>query len=164
MADSCSSPLVATCGCTPSGDWAKPQKYTDSPALEMHGNFSPDGHLVAYTSNQSGKFEVYVETLPRSDKKLLLSTGGYEPRWRANGREMYYLSEDRKLMAVSVGVGPSFGIPRPLFQTQVPLGVTALRTHYVPSRDGQRFLFNVSTDMVASPITVVVDWMPLLKK
>jgi hypothetical protein len=67
-------------------------------------------------------------------------------------------------MAVSVGVGPSFGIPTPLFQTQAPLGVTALRTHDVPSRDGQRFLFNVSTDMVASPITVVVNWTALLKK
>ncbi len=87
----------------------------------MHGNFSPDGRLVAYTSNESGRFEIYVETVPRSDRKWPVSTnGGYEPRWRADGREIYYLSEDRKLMAVSVGAGPSFGIPKPLFQTHVP--------------------------------------------
>jgi hypothetical protein len=69
-------------------------------ADEMQGNFSPDGHFVAYASNESGKFEVYVETFPRSDRKWYVSTGGgYEPRWRVDGREIYYLSEDRKLMA-----------------------------------------------------------------
>jgi hypothetical protein len=120
---------------------------------------------VAYTSNESGKFEVYVETVPRSDRKWPVSTnGGYEPRWRADGRELYYLSEDRTLMAVPVGAGPSFGIPKPLFQTRVPAGVTANRTHYVPSRDGQRFLVNMALDAVASPITVVVNWTATLKK
>ena len=144
---------------------AKPAKFISSPASEMHGNFSPDGHLVAYTSNESGRFEIYVETVPRSDRKWPVSTtGGYEPRWRADGREIYYLSEDRKLMAVSVSAGQLFGIPKPLFQTSVPPGVTALRTHYVPSRDGQRFLVNVATDTVASPITVVLNWTASLNK
>jgi hypothetical protein len=120
---------------------------------------------VAYTSNESGRFEVYVETLPRSDRKWPSSTsGGYEPRWRADGREIYYLSEDRTLMAVPVEPGPHFGTPTPLFQAHVPAGVTGLRTHYVPSRDGQRFLVNVSTDAAASPITVVVNWTTLLNK
>src|SRR5262249_20423365 len=60
----------------------KPAKLIASPADEMHGNFSPNGHLVAYTSNESGKFEIYVETVPRSDQKWPVSTnGGYEPRW-----------------------------------------------------------------------------------
>jgi hypothetical protein len=131
----------------------------------MQGNFSPDGRLVAYTSNESGRFEVYVETFPRSDRKCSVSThGGYEPRWRADGREIYYLSEDRKLTAVSVGPGPSFGIPKTLFQTHVSGGITANRTHYVPSRDGQRFLVNMATDTVASPITVVLNWTATLKK
>jgi Tol biopolymer transport system component len=149
----------------PAGNEAKPQKYIDSPFSEMHGNFSPDGQVVAYTSNESGKFEIYAETVPRSDKRWSVSAGGgYEPRWRADGREIYYLSDDRRLMAVSVGAGPSFGIPKPLFQTHVPPGVTALRTHYVPNRDGQRFLVNVATDTVASPITVVVNWTALVNK
>ena len=149
----------------PVGNEAKPAKFIASPAEEMHGNFSPDGRLVAYTSNESGKFETYVETVPRSDRKWPVSTnGGYEPRWRANGREIYYLSEDRQLMAVPVGAGPSFGIPNPLFQTRVPAGITAYRTHYVASRDGQRFLVNMASDAPASHITVVLNWTALLKK
>ena len=149
----------------PLADDRKPAKFIASPAEEMHGNFSPDGHLVAYTSNESGKFEVYVETFPRSDRKWSVSTnGGYEPRWRADGGEIYYLSEDRKLMAVSVGAGPSFGVPKPLFQTRVSAGVTANRMHYVPSRDGKRFLVNTQTsEAPPNPITVVLNWMGRLK-
>ena len=144
----------------------KPFKFLATPAEEMHGNFSPDGRYVAYTSNLSGKFEVYVETFPRSDLKRKVSTsGGYEPRWRADGREIYYLSEDRKLMAVPVSVGPFFGVPQPLFQTRVSAGVTANRTHYVPSRDGKRFLVNtLSGDPSPTPIMVVLNWTAALKK
>jgi dipeptidyl aminopeptidase/acylaminoacyl peptidase len=143
----------------------KPVKFIGSDAEELHGNFSPDGRLVAYTSNESGKFQIYVETVPRSDRKWVVSTtGGYEPRWRSDGREIYYLSEDRKLMAVAVGAGPSFGVPAALFQTHVPIGVTANRTHYVPSRDGQRFLVQTATDRTGSQITVVVNWTAMLKK
>ncbi len=99
----------------------------------MQGNFSPDGRLVAYTSNTSGKFEVDVKTFPRSDHIWPISTnGGYEPGWRPDGREIYYLSENRKVMAVSVGAGPTFGRPVTLFQTRVPAGVSPNRTHYVP--------------------------------
>jgi Tol biopolymer transport system component len=133
----------------------------------MHGNFSPDGRLVAYTSNESesGKFQVYVQTIPLSDKKWQVSTnGGYEPRWRADGREIYYLSEDRKLMAVEVRPGPSFGIPRILFQTQVQGGVSSNRMHYVPARDGRRFLINTQTSASITPITVVMNWVNALKK
>jgi eukaryotic-like serine/threonine-protein kinase len=147
------------------GDSKTAKLFVDSPGDQMHGNFSPDGKFVAYTSNESGRFEVYVETFPRSERKWPVSTGGgYEPRWRADGHEIYYLSEDRKLMAVSVGPGPIFGVPKPLFQTRVAAGITSLRTHYVPSRDGQRFLVNMASDVVASPITVVVNWTAMLKK
>jgi Tol biopolymer transport system component len=149
----------------PLGNDAKPTRFVGSPADEMQGNFSPDGHLVAYTSNMSGRFEIYVETVPQSDRKWLVSTtGGYEPRWRADGHELYYLSDDRKLMAVEIGTGPAFSVPRSLFQTHVPAGVASLRTHYVPSRDGQRFLVNEVTDGAASPITVVLNWTALLSK
>ena len=97
---------------------------------------------------------------------LQVSTaGGYEPRWRGDGREIYYLSEDRKLMAVPVDAGPSFGVPKPLFQTRVLAGVNALRMSYVPSRDGQRFLVNTQTgDPPPNPITVVLNWTTGLKK
>ena len=143
----------------PLGEGGKPAKLIVSRADQMHGNFSPDGRLLAYTSNESGRFEVFVETIPRSERKWPVSTnGGYEPRWRADGRELYYLSEDRKLMAVPVEAGPRFGIPKPLFQTTVHPGVSATRTHYVPSRDGRRFLVNSAIDSPPSPITVVVNW------
>jgi Tol biopolymer transport system component len=145
---------------------SQPVPLIASAGEQMHGNFSPAGDLIAYTSNESGRFGVYVETFPRSDRKWPVSTnGGYEPRWRADGREIYYLSEDRKLMAVPVGPGPTFGIPKPLFQTRVPAGVAANHTHYVPSRDGQRFLVNTQTnDPSPSPITVVVNWTSTLGK
>jgi hypothetical protein len=68
-------------------------------------------------------------------------------------------------MAVSVGPGPTFGIPKPLFQTRVPAGVAANYTHHVPSRDGQRFLVNTQTsDPSPSPITVVANWTAALNK
>src|SRR5262249_24620752 len=144
-----------------SGD-TKPKKYFASPFDKMHGNFSPDGHLVAYSSNEDGrKFEVYVRTFPNSDQNLKVSSdGGYEPRWRSDGRDISYLSEDRTLMAVSVGPGPlQFGIPTPLFQTRVPTGLHPIRTNYVPSRDGRQFLVNTqSGDPKSTPITVVLNW------
>jgi hypothetical protein len=144
----------------------KPVKFLATPADEMHANFSPDGHLVAYTSNETGKFQVNVQTLPLSDKKWPVSiNGGYEPRWRADSREIYYLSEDRKLMSVAVGPGPTFGVPTPLFQTRVPPGISANRMHYVPARDGKRFLINSEgSDTPPVPITVVMNWAAGLKK
>jgi len=144
----------------------KPSKLVDSPADVMHGNFSPDGRLIAYTSNESGVWEVYAQTFPPSDRKWQISTdGGYEPRWRADGREVYYLTRNRKLMSVPVSAGPSFGVPKPLFQTQVPSGVNSLNMHYVPSRDGRRFLVNTQIGEPApNPITVVLNWTAALKK
>jgi len=150
----------------PVGGDRKPVRFLGPASDQMHGNFSPDGRFVAYTSNESGTFQVYVQTFPLSDRKWQVSTdGGYEPRWRADGREIYYLSDDRKLMAVSVGAGPAFDVPKLLFQTKVPEGVTSRRTHYVPDRDGRRFLINTQTnDPLPNPITVVFNWQAELRK
>jgi len=150
----------------PLGGDKKPFKLLGPPSDQIHANFSPDGRYVAYSSNESGRFQVYVQTFPLSDRKWQVSTdGGYEPRWRADGREIYYLSEDRKLMAVTVGAGPSFAVPKMLFQTRVPEGVTSRHTHFVPSRDGQRFLVNTQNlDASPNPITVVLNWQADLKK
>ena len=121
---------------------------------------------MAYTSNESGRVEVHVQTFPLTDRQWTVSTtGGYQPRWRADGREMYYLSTDQKLMAVGVGPGPSFGAPTELFPVRVAGGVSLQRTHYVPSRDGQRFLINTPAgDAAIVPITVVLNWTAALKK
>jgi Tol biopolymer transport system component len=133
-----------------------------APADQLHANFSPDGRFVAYSSNESGKFEVYVQTFPFSDRKWLISTsGGYEPRWRRDGREIYYLSEDGNLAAVTTTLGstPAFGVPQVLFRTRVQPGVHALRTHYVPTGDGSRFLIQTSSgEPTPTSITVVLNW------
>ena len=86
--------------------------------------------------------------------------GGYEPRWRADGLEIFYLSDNRQLMAVSVGPVPSFGVPKPLFQTGIAAErVTAYRTHYAPNRDGTRFLVNTeNSEAPPSSITVLLHW------
>jgi Tol biopolymer transport system component len=144
----------------------KPVRFLSALRDQVHANFSPDGGLVAYSSSESGRFEVHVQTFPLSDRQWPVSSdGGYEPRWSADGRELYYLSLDRKLMAVPVTPGPSFGEPRQLFQTHVPGSVNQLRTHYVPSRDGQRFLINTqAADLPPVSITVVLNWTAGLKK
>jgi eukaryotic-like serine/threonine-protein kinase len=144
----------------------KPVNFLSAPGDQWHGNFSPDSKLVAYSSNESGHFEVHVQTFPLTDRQWTVSTtGGYEPRWRADGLEMYYLSADQKLMAVGVDPGPSFRAPTELFPVRVAGGVSGQRTHYVPSRDGRRFLINTSTgDAAIVPITVVLNWTAALKK
>ena len=115
----------------------KPVSFLSAPGDQMHGTFSQDGRLVAYSSSESGPFEVHGQTFPLTDRQWIVSTtGGYEPRWRADGREMYYLSLDRKLMAVTVDPGPSFGTPTALFQARVAGGVSSQRTHYVPAATG----------------------------
>ena len=141
-----------------------PVSFLSAPGDQMHGNFSPDGRLVAYSSNESGRVEVHVQTFPLTDRQWTVSTaGGYEPRWRADGREMYYLSLDQKLMAVRVDPGPSFGVPTELFQVRVVGGANLNRTHYVSSRDGRRFLINTPTgDAAIVPITVVLNWQATL--
>ena len=139
-----------------------PVRVLRAPSDQFHANFSPDGRFVAYSSDESGRFEVYVQTVPFSDRKWLVSTsGGYEPRWRRDGREVYYLSADGNMVAVAATLGqtPSFGVPKVLFQTLVHPGVSALRTHYVPSADGSRFLIHTrSGDPGPAPITVVLNW------
>jgi hypothetical protein len=144
----------------------KPIKFLSAPGEQLHGNFSPDGRLVAYSSNESGQFEVKVQTAPLSDRQWVVSTaGGQMPRWRADGRELYYLSLDWKLMAVPVAPGPTFGAPRSLFQTYAPRSANLYRTHYVPSGDGQRFLINtLPGDQPSASITVVLNWTAGLKK
>jgi len=137
---------------------------------QMHANFSPDGSLIAYTSNESGRFDVYAQSLQPPARKWTISVnGGYEPRWRADGRELYYLADDQTLMAVSVSaagvpLGVPFGVPRALFVAQVHAGVSSLRTHYASSRDGGRFLIHRRSDVPPTSITVVLNAMMALQR
>jgi len=113
---------------------------------------------MMYASLLSGRSEIYVQTFPASHERWRVSTGGgSQPFWRGDGRELYYVDPQRRLMAVDIAEAPSFavGVPRPLFQTTFPPG----RNGYVPSRDGQRFLVNTFAEGARSDIVVVLNWM-----
>src|SRR6185436_10819312 len=81
----------------------KPAPYLQTPANESQGRFSPDGKWVAYTSNESGQLEVYVQSLPAGNQKWLVSNnGGGYPAWRRDGKELFYRARDGKLMVAQV--------------------------------------------------------------
>jgi eukaryotic-like serine/threonine-protein kinase len=134
---------------------------------EQQAQFSPDGKWIAYTSDISGKPEVYVQTFPSSGGPVRVSTnGGAQPLWRGDGNELFYIATDRKLMAVEVKLGAAFEAktPQPLFLTRV-LTITEFRSHYAVTRDGQRFLVNsLIEETFTNPITVVVNWTTGLQR
>jgi eukaryotic-like serine/threonine-protein kinase len=133
---------------------------------KVDAQFSPDGQWVAYGSDESGKSEIYVQSFPDPASKWQVSTnGGKRPRWRRDGKELFYLALNDALMAVPVGSGVRFtaGTPRLLFAA--PGAGGALETRYDVSPDGQRFLFNVLAQPAKpSSITVVLNWTADVKK
>jgi len=138
----------------------------DSQFNEYHPRFSPDSHWFAYVSDESGRSEVYVRTFPQLGDKWQVSTGGgAQPHWRHDGKELYFISPDRKLMAVDVKLGQTFemGTPKPLFQTQVPSFRSPNR--YDVAADGQKFLINSGVQETSrAPVQVIVNWAASLKK
>ncbi|MBI4265192.1 MAG: PD40 domain-containing protein [Acidobacteria bacterium] len=137
-------------------------------ANERGARISPDGRWMAYTSDESGQWEVYVQEFPELGSKRAASIGGGAGAfWRQDGRELFYLAPDRTLMAVDVRLDRtiSIGRPRPLFRAPVSGDITEARNHYVAAPDGQRFLVNTvqeSADRAA--ITVVVNWAGRLSR
>jgi eukaryotic-like serine/threonine-protein kinase len=138
----------------------KPFPIVVGPFAENMPVFSPDTRFVAYQSNESGRAEIYVQSFPvASGKWQVSSSGGTDPSWRSDGKEIYYRSADQKLMAVDIQAGESFkaGIPRPLFAARVQPGVA--RNKYVPTADGERFLLVAPLGREAlNPTTVVLNW------
>jgi eukaryotic-like serine/threonine-protein kinase len=143
------------------------------PFLQTQSNayvlrFSPDGHWLAYVSNESERFEVYVQPYPGPGGRWQISTeGGREPVWNPNGRELFYRSGN-KVMAVEIATQPSFsaGKPRMLFEGRYVLG-QAITTNYDVSPDGQRFLMVKPAEQEQAPptqINVVLNWFEELKR
>jgi DNA-binding winged helix-turn-helix (wHTH) protein/Tol biopolymer transport system component len=136
-----------------------------TPASEFEAQVSPDGRWLAYASDESGVWEVYVQAFPGGGGKLAVSTGGgSEPQWRHDGRELYYLSADLTLQAVEILPGPQLQIKRAvaLFRAPVPVSeLNARRNHYTVSADGQRFLMNAG-DTAEESVAVVVGWTAAL--
>jgi Tol biopolymer transport system component len=135
---------------------------------ERQGSFSPNGRWLAYMSNESGRNEVYVRPFPPGAGKWQVSTaGGDQPRWRRDGKELFYLAADRKLMAVEVKTdAPTFesGVPEVLFQTRVG-GKDSPGNYYAVTADARRFLLNsLVAEAAHSPITVVLNWAAALNK
>jgi len=148
----------------PSGGDKKPFPFLTTPFNEVPARFSPDGRWVAYVSNESGQNQVYVVPFPGPGGKWQISTqGGASPVWRPDGKEIFYMADDARLMAAAVSFtasGMEIGSERPLFQLR-PGGP---RSFYDVAPDG-RFLVVSSTDKPeSSPITLVVNWMARMSR
>jgi eukaryotic-like serine/threonine-protein kinase len=144
-------------------DGEEPRPFLDSPFNEGNGQFSPDGQWVAYTSNESGETDVYVTAYPSAQGKWRISSsGGSQPRWRADGRELYYLSPANQLMSVEVRTtetGLDVGPPSLLFPISI---VRAQGAQYVVSGNGTRFLVNTPVPADTTPaLHVVFNWTAL---
>jgi Tol biopolymer transport system component len=146
----------------------KPRPYLRTPFAEQQARFSPDGKWVAYVSNDTGQSEVNVQSFPEGGGKWQVSTnGGVTPRWRRDGRELFYLAFDRKIMSVEVKTtGTTFdhATAKPLFEAPVDAVNTAATNRYDVSANGQRFLVNASLENNnPTSITVVVNWLAGVK-
>ena len=142
----------------------KPFPLLHTPFTETMGQFSPDGRFVAYVSTESGRAEVYVAPFPGPGGKWPVSTaGGFFPRWRRDGREIFYQAGDGTMMVAAVTTREStveVGDVRPLFKTR-----TMGSWPYDVSADGQRFLMNTPDEAASvQPFTLVVNWPAALKK
>jgi len=142
-----------------------PLPYLVTPSNEAHARISPDGHWLAYVSDESGQPEVYVQSFPVTGRgKWQISTqGGDQPNWSSRGRELFFLSPEQKLMSVDIkpGAVPDPGIPKALFGVStVSTGITGARNLYVSSADGQRFLVDsVAQGTNATGVVVQLNWV-----
>jgi eukaryotic-like serine/threonine-protein kinase len=155
--------------------WATPITATGAPTAVLSAVFgerlarlSPDGRWLAYESDEGGAFDVYVRSFPiAGERKWTISTGGgFSPHWRRDGRELFYLAADGKLMAVEAGSGANFDPkpPQPLFQTAASPTPTPFGQFEVAD-NGQRFLIaERPATFSSSPIAVIVNWPQLLKQ
>jgi eukaryotic-like serine/threonine-protein kinase len=146
----------------PLNDDRKKTPYVQTQFNESGGRLSPDGKWMAYASDESGNQEVYVQSFPNPGSKLRISLGGgSHPRWRRDGRELFYIASDENLMAVPIKPGPTFeaGSPKTLFETRLN-DFHGTRNDYAATSDGQRFLINTRTeDKASSQIVVVTNWL-----
>jgi len=148
--------------------WRAPStKFKDSFRLTVAG--SPMRRM------NSGRYEIYIRTFPKADRKWLVSVaGGMQPRWRRDGRELFYVAPDTRLMAVPLRPMPNTnfleaGTPVPLFPTRlatggnIPTAGYQSRAQYAVAADG-RFLLNMASDNALTPITIVHNWTAGLKQ
>jgi Tol biopolymer transport system component len=148
-------------------DEKKREPITQTQFNELQPQVSPGGRWISYMSDESGRYEIYVRPFSESSQqggKIKVSEGGgTEARWRRDGKELFYLSDQTKMMAVEVSTTPSFkaGVPHPLFQTRIHRGSGF---QWDVSPDGKRFLFATVATEKSDAITIVTNWQATLKK
>ncbi len=147
---------------------AKPRPYLRTQFDEWSGRFSPepDAHWVAYQSDESGRYEIYVDAFPEAHNRVRISTGGGQfPEWSRDGRELFYLSPDLKLMQVSLKRGPGSiepSTPRELFA--LPIANVGYGP-YAVAPDGRRFVVRATPErQVSQPLILIVNWPALMKE
>ena len=148
----------------------KPFPFLRTKFNESSGRFSPDGRWIVYTSDESGSDEIYIREFSSdspqrswdaADKWLISKRGGTDPMWRGDGKALFYVASDGKLMSVDISAKPVFktAAPRPLFQ--LPPGVIGFEV----TPDGRRFLIGAPVALNApAPFTVVLNWQMILKR
>jgi Tol biopolymer transport system component len=149
----------------------KPRPFEQVNFNQAQGQVSPNGRWLTYHSTESGTNEVYVQSFPKPGAKWQVSkNGGYHPKWRGDGTEIFYYGADGQLMAVTIkgDAALEIGATVPLFKPRLlngPAAALGFRAQYDVTRDGQRFLLNVPVeDAPTPPITVVLNWTAGLKK
>jgi Tol biopolymer transport system component len=150
------------------GDQPSATPLINGPANEGQSRISPDGRYVAYVSDESGRFEVYVQTFPVANGRWQISAGGgADPQWSRDRRELFYVAADRRMMAVPVSTGSAFhaGRETALFKTQLDSLWMDTRNHYDVSPDGRRFVVIApASERRESPFTLLSNWSRSLRR
>ena len=146
-------------------------KYLDGPADERQAQFSLDDKWIAYASDESlDQYQVFLQSIPPGKKWQVSKQGGSRPRWRKDGKELYYVSADLKMMSVPIKIGlgtVDVGTPRQLFSLPDLAMPNPREIGYEPSPDGQRFLVLVPSEQradTAQSAIVRINWMSILNK
>ncbi len=143
-----------------------PKPFLRTTFNEMHPRLSPDGRWIAYASDESGAWEVYVQAFPAGGAKRAVSVGGgAEPHWTRGGRELVYVTADGAMMSVDVAMRGGMlepAKPKPLFRVPLSGDITQYRNHYTATADGERFLVLTADESTREPISVVVNWDALI--
>ena len=148
----------------PQGEAQAPSPLLRTEANEVAAVFSPDGRWVAYASDESGRYEVYVRAFPSGEGRQQVSSGGgLSPLWRADGAELYFQAPDGMLMATIVDRGAAFTVRAPVALFAFRSSGSLFSPYYAPAPDGQRFLLCTTVDAEpGAPLTVVLDWRALV--